>query len=565
MAADAALARAGWQETVFAGRPRRLSLLGLRPEWTLQHIRIAMIRNLAVEPVVTLLRPYLAYAGFEAEVSLSEYDDALAAPSIEDADVHLAWLDPTRYAGSPAHEVREVVGRRITELRRALRGPMVLIDAPPELAGAPAINAALSQAGEQLPDVHVFPYARITSPLGDGAVERRSGTMATHVSGSAAMLAAQHLGLQWIPAMLRPRLKLIVVDLDGTIIGGVLGDDGVARVVTGGGYATVRDRLLRLHTQGLLLAVATKNDARDVERLFAERSDLAPLRRALVAVEAGWQDKSDSVRALVTRLGVGMDSVLVVDDNPGEMAAMAAVLRDPWFVLASSPEASARALCLHPGLLSVRADDLASRRAADVVAGQRRGAEMAAAADRGHYLRALRMEARLSVNARPDLRRLSDLSRKTNQFNTSLVRLSERDVSMYMTSPDRRAVSVRLRDRLSDSGLMAAIFARRDGDTAMIDEIAISCRALGRSIEGVILHAVLSRIAREFVSTRVVIRYTSGPRNAPAHAWLSASATSIDDHRYAYRVERDEVESAPLRGLLDLRWDEEDSRRFTLR
>lgn len=527
--ADVALSRAEWQETVFAARPRRVAILELQSSWALRPVRVSILRNHAVEPAVAAMRPFLAYAGLAADVVLSDYDDSLSAPPTCEADAHVVWLDPSRYPAAYGNAAAQPLTARLVELRTQLRGPMLLVDAPAALRGADILNTAVQDAAAQLPDVYRFPHATLTAVLGDGAIESRIQAMGTHVSGESALLAAQHLGLQWIPAMIRPRLKAVVVDLDDTIVGGTLSEDGVLGIRTGGAYAAVRDRLMRLHDGGILLALVTRNDGGDVNALFSRRSELAPLRRALVAVEAGWHDKAASVTAVAERLHIALDTVLVMDDNAAEVAAMAAALRDPWFIVASSPETCERALTLHPGLLSLRADGLGPQRTADLQLGQRRISEARQATDPLEYLDSLRMEVHLRLNSPEDRNRLSELSRKTNQFNTSLARLSEQDVDLYLTSADRCVVSIRLRDRLSDSGLIGAVFARRQGAEIVIDEIALSCRALGRTIEDFVLSAVLERVAADLGGAPIVVAFASGPRNGIALRWLEGRGATCEN------------------------------------
>ena len=560
-AAEIALARASWQATVFAERPRRLALLELQAQWGLQPVRVSVLRNHAVEPVIGLLRPFLAYAGLTADVSLSGYDDSLSGRPRADADVHVVWLDPSRYAHEEA--AAETLAARLRQLRRTLDGPMLLVDAPGTRAGARCVNAVLREAAAQMPDVYAFPYAAITAHLGADAIEGRVEAMGTPIAGEAAVLAAQHLGLLWIPAMVRPRVKSIIVDLDNTLIGGVLGEDGALGVRTGGAYARLRARLLRLHEQGVLLALVTKNELGDVDTLFCERAELSELRCAFATVATGWGSKSESVRAIASRLRIDVDGVLIVDDNPGEVAAMATALRDASFIIAGDPDVTVRALALHPGLLAVRADELGSRRAADLLAAERRATELQHAEDPAEYVRSLRMVARLRTNAAADLARVSALSRKTNQFNTALQRFTESDVQRYMTRADSRVVSIRLRDRLSDSGMIGAVFAHREGETAVIDEISVSCRALGRSIEGALLGAALTRTAEDLGCARVVIPFTAGPRNEPARAWLAAVANAVDGRTYEYTAGREDAVDTATRAAIELRWEDGDARRET--
>jgi FkbH-like protein len=529
LAADFALARAEWQHDVFARRPRRLALLQLHAPWPLQRLRISVLRNHAVEATMSVLRAFLAYSGYEADVAISGYDDALTNSPSLDADVHLIWVDVSRYASDRDRDVTGWFAQRLRSLRDALRGSILVVGAAHGVPLADRFNAMLAHEADSLPDVFVFPLAQLTETMGPEFSERRSSEMGTQVSGTGATVIAQHLGLQWIPALLRPRLKALIVDLDHTLVGGVLAEDGIAELDASGGYARLRSRLLELHDDGLLLALVSKNDPGDVERLFAERSELREIRSAFVAVEASWRSKAASVALIIDRLGFGTDSALIVDDNAGEIAAMAAALGDPWFVLARDPDLTTRALELHPGLLAPRRDEHARSRGADVVAAERRVSDRRSAPDPRAYVASLHVRMGLRLNPVADRSRLSELTRKTNQFNTSLRRFSEVDVDEYLHSSDRCVVSVRLRDRVSDSGTIAGVFARRQGDSAIIDVIAVSCRALGRGLEGVMLAEALGGIARHLGIERVLVPIIEGPRNHPARSWANATTARVTD------------------------------------
>jgi FkbH-like protein len=526
--ADIALARAEWQSVIFARQPRRLALLGLEAPWPLRRIKISVLRNHSVETTVSVSRGFLAYAGYRPEWVLSAYDDALPTPPIVDADVHLVWVDVSRYATDGGRDTAAWFAERLTSLRRDLRGPIIVVGPPADGVVADHFVAVLNVEAARLPDVHVFPLSMLAEQMGSDVGELRASETGTRISGAGAAVIAQHLGLQWIPAVLRPRLKAVIVDLDNTLVGGVLAEDGTHGVDIAGGYARLRAHLLALQASGLFLVLISKNDLRDVERLFTERPSLRELRTAFMAVEAGWRPKAESIAMTLARLGIGMDSALIVDDNAGEIAAMAAALGDAWFVLAREPGETTRALSLHPGLLALRKDELAHSRSADLEAAERRSAGAKSAIDPRAYLASLQMRVDLRMNPSADRSRLSELSRKTNQFNTTLARYSEVEVDEYLRGGDRCVVSARLRDRLSDSGMIAAIFARRVPDAAVIDEIAFSCRALGRALEPAIIAEVLDRIAGHFDVGRVQIPFVEGPRNGPARAWVDEFTVMVE-------------------------------------
>jgi FkbH-like protein len=127
----------------------------------------------------------------------------------------------------------------------------------------------------------------------------------------------------------------------------------------------------------------------------------------------------------------------------------------------------------------------------------------------------------LELNPRQQLTRLHELSQKTNQFNLNLRRFSEVDIAQMLDAPDHRMVLIHLSDRLSDSGPIGLLVARRQGDTLAILELAISCRALGRGLEDLIVAEAVRAIQVELPAARIEFLHHTGPRNGPAREWLA--------------------------------------------
>jgi FkbH-like protein len=137
------------------------------------------------------------------------------------------------------------------------------------------------------------------------------------------------------------------------------------------------------------------------------------------------------------------------------------------------------------------------------------------------YLRSLEVELTYGVNRAADRARLAELSAKTNQFSTSLRRLNEGDIAQRLEDGGSCVVSIAMKDRLSDSGIIAFVSARREGDIAVVEDICVSCRALGRGVESYMLQEGLKRVGEELVVATLQVPWTAGPRNGPALAWLS--------------------------------------------
>jgi FkbH-like protein len=169
-------------------------------------------------------------------------------------------------------------------------------------------------------------------------------------------------------------------------------------------------------------------------------------------------------------------------------------------------------------LRSGREDDL---RVADLAAAARRETDHRAAADPDAYMRSLGLVVTLAVDPTDLIPRLHELSVKTNQFNTTLLRLSEGDLARRIADPCSRVVAASLADRLSDSGNVLSLVVRRDQNALVVEELAMSCRALGRGIETPLILIALRRLIAELGGDHVVFPFVVGPRNDPARRWLT--------------------------------------------
>ena len=483
-AVHSSVARAEWQSVVFSERPRRASLLELAAaDLPTTPLRIHVHRNQPFEFVASCAEAFLRYAGWNPIFTYGPYDDSLSFSQRVDADVELVWLDLGRY-----QEDRKELSAWLEERIRYLRG---VSDAPIVVAsGDPALIPPL-------PGVR----ASTVSSMQIGAAE--------------CVEAAREFAFLWLPPVLRARFKTIVVDLDHTLYRGVLGEDGPIGIELTPEHFKLQKKLAALHESGVLLAVVSKNDPADVEALFEQRSDFPLTSDMISAWSAGWGAKSRGIRDIAASLRIGLDSILYLDDNAGELAEVASAAPEVSLLHAADPQETTRALKLYPGLNGYEAGAADRLRAFDLAAaGQRTGSSH-------EYMQSLRIELGFSLDPAHECARLHDLSVRTNQFNTGFLRLTEAEVARRITDPQYQTVAVSLRDRLSDSGIIGAIFARCAGDTIFVEEICISCRALGRGIEDVLITEALAGIARRAGGAKdLIFRCIEGPRNAPARDWM---------------------------------------------
>ena len=318
--------------------------------------------------------------------------------------------------------------------------------------------------------------------------------------------------------------KCLVLDLDNTLWGGVIGDDGIAGIKLGQGsptgeaFLSVQRYAAALGQRGVILAVCSKNDLAVAEAAFAEHPEMALKRGDIACFVANWQDKASNLRQIAQRLNIGIDSLVFLDDNPAERDIIRREL--PEVAVPELPEDAADyAACLAGAgyfeTIAFTADDAARGRA--YAAGEERRAALEEATDMAGYLQSLAMVLQAQEVGPAELPRTVQLVNKTNQFNLTTRRTTEAAVEALAADPRSLALALRLRDKFGDNGLIAVILAKPAGDALRIDTWLMSCRVLGRQVEEATL-AVLAEAAAERGYRELVGEYIPSGRNGMVEA-----------------------------------------------
>lgn len=313
--------------------------------------------------------------------------------------------------------------------------------------------------------------------------------------------------------------KALVLDLDNTLWGGVIGDDGLDGIVLGQGssggeaHLAVQQLALDLRQRGVVLAVCSKNED-DAARLpFREHPDMLLREEHIAVFQANWNDKASNLRAIAATLNIGVDALVFLDDNPAERAQVRREL--PLVGVPELPEDAA----LYPRMLAAAGyfDAVAfsdeDRVRADLYKANAERAEMLdQASDVGAYLRSLDMRCIIRPFDSVSRARVSQLINKSNQFNLTTHRYSEAEVAAAEADPARHGIHVRLVDRFGDNGIISVIIADRAGSDWAIDTWLMSCRVLGRRVEDAVL-AHLAAAARADGAKRLIGRYIPSAKN----------------------------------------------------
>jgi FkbH-like protein len=383
-------------------------------------------------------------------------------------------------------------------------------------------NRELARDLAQIADAHVFDYAGAVVHSGAARWnDPKLWYMARSACSSESMIPLARRLARSLAALVRPAAKCVVIDLDNTLWGGVLGDDGPQGIKLGDDYpgSVFKDfqaALLGLRRRGFLLAVASKNDRQTVLEMLDTHPEMLLRSEHFACIVANWDAKPQNLRAIASSLNIGLDSLVFVDDNPVERAAVRAELPMVEVVeLPADPLGYARALAEvaafdRPRLL---AED---RDRAKMVAGDslRREIEQQAGSVED-FLAGLDMVAQVGPCDAGTLERIHQLIQKTNQFNLTTRRHNIDDVRRFADSPDAAVAWLRLADRYGDLGLVCVgIIERLDEETWVVDTLLMSCRVMGRHVEEAFL-AYLGELARAGGAARLRGLFSSTAKNKP--------------------------------------------------
>ncbi len=284
--------------------------------------------------------------------------------------------------------------------------------------------------------------------------------------------------------------KCLVLDLDNTLWGGVVGDDGVEGLRIGEGdaegeaFKAFQEYLLQLKRRGLLLAVCSKNEPENALAPFAQLPDMVLRRDDFVVFRANWDPKSEGLVEIAKQLNIGLDALVFVDDNPAERALVRQVLPEVKVVELSADPAEFPQLLDQSGWLELASLTDEDREKTEQYRRNMQRSEMQVQhSDYDSYLESLDQKAIIGEFAPQQLDRITQLINKTNQFNLTTQRLNRSEVEALMEDPDTLTACVRLADRFGDNGLISVLVGHREEAVLHVDLWLMSCRVFKRGVE----------------------------------------------------------------------------------
>ncbi|MGH9642069.1 MAG: HAD-IIIC family phosphatase [Terriglobales bacterium] len=531
-----------------------------RDKLPLTKFKLAILRSFTVEPILPLLRAEAFAYGIDLDIHLGDFNTYVQeivdigsslyrfAPNAVVLAVRAEDVAPdlTRLFADLSPEAARQAADRVADNYeqwvKAFRqnGQAALIIHSLERPSSPSlgvldsqtdsgqsglirqVNCELRRIASQLRGVYVLDYDSLVARYGGTHWHDERKWLMARLPISADHLI--HMAREWmrfIVPLTGRTCKALIVDLDNTLWGGIIGEDGMVGIKCGAEYPgaafqALQRTLLDLSRRGILLGICSKNNLDDAMEALEKHPGMLVRAKDFAAMRINWGDKSQNLREIAQELNIGIDALAFLDDNPFEREQIRAALPEITVIdIAANPMEYAAAVrdCPVFERLSLSAEDQ-QRTAMYAVERQRADAEHKFQS-KEDFFRYLEQEADLDPVAELTLARVAQLTQKTNQFNVTTRRYTEAQIAEMAKRPDWHIFSIKVRDRFGDHGLVGVAITRDEADHCEIDTFLLSCRVIGRTVETALL-AHIAKTAAERGCKRLIGWFLPTRKNAPA-------------------------------------------------
>ncbi|HUO14449.1 MAG TPA: HAD-IIIC family phosphatase [Verrucomicrobiae bacterium] len=532
----------------------------LRGKVTLTPYRLAVLRSFTLEPAIPLVRAEAFVKGIDLSAQLGDFN--AYAQDILDADSSLYRFSPdavilaartpelapdlwNQFADLSPDAVSAAIQRVVNSFAQWIRifrerssAALILhslelqphphngiLDAQRENGQAAAIhqiNRELRRIAGEHRSVYILDYDGLMARHGRLRWNDQRKWLLARMPIAADNLL--HLSREWLRFLVPlsgKTAKVAIVDLDNTLWCGIIGEDGMNGIklgpeYPGAAYQNLQRALLDLTRRGILLAICSKNNPEDAMEALTHHPGMVLKPKDFAAMRINWGDKAQNLREIANELNLGTDSLAFIDDNPFEREQIRKVLPEVTIIdLPANPMEYASALrdCPVFERLALSSED--KQRTVMYAEQQERAQVEHTFENKEDFFRYLEQEAEVAPVSSATLARVAQLTQKTNQFNLTTRRYTEQQIQEMSGRSGWQVLSISVRDRFGDHGLVGVAIAHDQGESCEIDTFLLSCRVIGRTVES----ALLSQLAEHASSKgckRLLGWFFPTKKNAPA-------------------------------------------------
>lgn len=368
--------------------------------------------------------------------------------------------------------------------------------------------------------ISIFDFSQWLSSDGSSAIDPKMDFFARQPIAARSMLSFSGAIARLVTPIARPQAKVLAIDLDNTLWGGVLGEDGLSGLkisndYPGNIYRRIQQFVLSLKHRGVLLVLLSKNNLEDVEQAFDTLDDMPLKLEDFSLIKVNWREKNLNLSEAAKELNLGVDSFVFVDDQPFEQEQMSFALPQVQVLSAvEDPLSIYAALLSCSNFESIRISQEDITRAHDYRQ-QLLRKELETSCSPEDFLKSLNLEAVIRPVAESSLQRVCQMLAKTNQFNLTTRRHGEADVRRMLEMSGSVLLTLALSDRFGDQGIVGLCIAMKDKDTDSVelDSFLLSCRAIGRGAEDA-LWGILLRQLSLMGYRKLKATYSVSPKNS---------------------------------------------------
>lgn len=369
---------------------------------------------------------------------------------------------------------------------------------------------------------HIFKYMKLVREIGE--IKFYSPKLwylggIKYSNAGAALIARQ---IEYIVHAYTGRKKCLLLDLDNTLWGGVLGECGVegielSNVKEGARYYDFQRRLKEIKDTGVILGIVSKNNADDVQEVFENHLHMLLTEQDFVIRKINWIDKADNIRQVAQELNIGLDSIVFVDDNPVEREAIKQLVPEvevPNFPVDTTNLENFAIDLWHRYFFVRNLIDEDLKKTQMYQENAKRSEALKYANNAESFLRSLHTTIKIWQARQQDVERIAQLTQKTNQFNLTNKRYSVEDIETMLNSLQYKVFVAAVEDKFGDNGTIAVIILRMECNTVLMDSFLMSCRVMGRKIEEQLVGYIENKM-RQGNYSELITSYFPTPKNKP--------------------------------------------------
>jgi FkbH-like protein len=495
-------------------------------------IKIAFLRNYTVERIIPYLELFLVESGFSPTFYLSGYDNIfqdLLNPESDyisfRADITIVSLNtelisPTLY-NSFAELGDEIINKEVLRVinyfdeliglisknndnltlvhnfEAPLNASMGILDFQRnnfQVNTFRKMNMSLVEICQASPNVNIVDIDFLQGVLGKvNSHDNRFWHIEKNPYTQKFLQLISREYIKFIKSVKGKVKKCLVLDLDNTLWGGIIGEDGLAGIklgasYPGSGFQEFQKSILNLYNRGVIIGICSKNNMEDVEDVFENHPDMLIRKEHISIIKANWNNKASNILEISNELNIGLDSIVFVDDNPFEINLVSEQLPTvSTFLLPKDSTTYANILSEAAFFDSLSFSDEDKKRTKQYQVEIERLESKSKYCSIEGYLASLEMDLKFHINDSFSAPRIFQLCQRTNQFNLTTKRYTDGEINSFIEDEKIDVIALGLSDRFGDLGIIGAAIINYEKESK-IDTFLLSCRSLGREVERAFLH-----------------------------------------------------------------------------